>query len=69
MAEAEVSLRAQGIDDDKCGVGRVRRACGLSDDDGGVNGGRGIDDASEGLDTTTEAAGDRQRARGIYDNK
>ena len=61
-------LRAQGIDDDDDGVVRVRRARGLRDYYGGVGRGRGIDDASEGLDTTTEAAGDRQRAQGIYDD-
>ena len=52
-------LRAKGIDYDDGVVGRVRRACRLSDDDGGVNRGRVIDDASEGSETTTEAAGDR----------
>ena len=43
-------------------------ARGLSDDDGGVGGVRGIDDASEGLEMTTEAAGVRQRERGTYNN-
>ena len=31
-------------------------ASGIDDDDGGVGGGRGIDDASEGSETTMEAA-------------
>ena len=62
-------LRDQGIDnDDGGGVFRVRRACGLSDNNGGVVRGRGIYNASEGFDTTTEAARDRRRARGIYNN-
>ena len=41
---------------------------GLSNDDVHVGGEQGIDDASEGSETTTEAAGGRQRALGIYDN-
>ena len=44
--EAPVCLRAQGIDDDDSVVDRVRRAWGLSKDDGGVNRGRGIYDVS-----------------------
>ena len=52
MAGAEVCLRAQLIDNDNGGVGK----------------GRGIDDASKVLETTTEAAGARQRAQGIYDD-
>ena len=47
-------LQSRGIDDDDSGVGRVRRARGLSNNDGGVGRGRGIDDASEVLETTTE---------------
>ena len=39
-------LLAQGIDDDK-GVGGGRQGQGLNDDNGGVVGGRGIDDVSE----------------------
>ena len=66
--EAPVRLRAQGIVDDDGGVGRVRQARGLRDDDGGVGRGRGIYDASEGSDTTAEAAVDKRQARGIYDN-
>ena len=61
-------LRDQGIDNNRGGVGRVRLAHGLSNDNRGVDRGRGIDDASKGLETTTEAAGARQRAQGIYDN-
>ena len=41
---------------------------GISDDDRGVGGGRGIDDASEVSETNTDAAGDRRQSRGIYDN-
>ena len=48
-------LRTQGIVENGY-VGRVRRACGLSDDDGCVGRGRGIEDASDGLETTTKAA-------------
>ena len=61
-------LRAEGIDNNEGGVGRVRRYKGLSDSDGGVGRGRGIRDASKGLETTTEAAGDRRWAQGIYDD-
>ena len=60
-------LQAQGIDDDSGGVGRVRRFRGLSDEDRDVGRGRGIYDASEGLETTMEAVGDRQRSLVIYD--
>ena len=49
-------LRAQVIDDNKGVVARVRQAHGLSNDDGGAVRGRGIDDASEGLETTAEAS-------------
>ena len=35
--EAVVCLQDQSIDEDDGDVGRVRRACGLSDDDGGVD--------------------------------
>ena len=61
-------LRAQGIDNDDGGVGRLRRASGLSDNNGGVRRGQGIRDAYEGLETTTEAAGARQQAQGIYND-
>ena len=49
-------LQTQGIDGNGGGGGRVRRARGLSDNDRGVGRGRGIYDASEVLETTTEAA-------------
>ena len=48
-------LQAQGIDDKYVGGGRVRRARGRSDNNGGVGRGIGIRDASKGLETTTEA--------------
>ena len=48
-------LRDQGIDANNKGVGRVRRARGLSDDDGGVGRKRGICDASKVSETMTEA--------------
>ena len=50
-------LWAQGIDDNDGGIGGGRRAQGISNDDGGVGGGQGIDNTSEGSETTTEAAG------------
>ena len=65
-AEAVVCLQAYGIDKNNVSVGRLGQACVLINDDRGVGRGRGIRDASEGLETTTEAAGSRQRARGIY---
>ena len=49
-------LRAEGIDDDGGGIGRVRQAKGLSKNNGGVSRVRGVRDASKGLETTTEAA-------------
>ena len=58
-------LQAQVIHDDASGVDRVRQALGLRKNDGGVGRGRGIDDASEVLETTTEAAGDRRQAQRI----
>ena len=60
-------LRDQGIDDDDGGVGRVIRARRLSNDNGGVGRERGIDDASKGSETMTEAAGARRGSRVIYD--
>ena len=48
-------LQAQGIDDNDGGIGRVIRACGLSNDDVGLGRGRRIHDTSKGLETTTEA--------------
>ena len=61
-------IRAQGIDNNNGGVGKVRWACVISDNDGGFIRGRGIHNAPKGLETTTEAAGDRRRAQGIYDD-
>ena len=48
--------------------GRGRQAWGISDNNGGVSGGRGIYYVSERSETTTEAVGARRRAQGIYDN-
>ena len=59
MAEVTVCLRAQFIDNDNSGVGRVRRARRLINNDRGVFIGRGIYDVSKGLETTAEAVGDR----------
>ena len=56
-------LRDQGIDDDGGGVARVRWAHEISDKDGGVGRGQGIDDASEGSETTTEASRIQGRQR------
>ena len=67
-AEAPVCLRAEVIENDDGGVGRVRQAKGLSDNDVGIRRRRGIRDASEGSETMAEAAGDRRRAQGIYNN-
>ena len=55
-------LRAEGIDDNGGGVGRVRWAKLISNYDGGVDRGQGIGDAFKGLETTPEAAGDRRRS-------
>ena len=52
-------LRAQGFDNNNRGVVRLGRAHGISDNDRGIGGGRVIDDASEGSETTTKAAGAR----------
>ena len=59
-------LWSEGTDDDSGDAGGVRRVKGLSEDDGGIGRGQGICDASEGLETTTEVAGDRRWDRGIY---
>ena len=67
-AEAAACLRSEGIDDNDGGVIRVIRDKGLNDDDGGVGKIKGICNASEVSETTTEAAGDRQQAQVIYDN-
>ena len=59
-------LRDLGIGDNDGGVGRVKRARRLSNNNGIVVIGRGIDNASEGSETTTEAArirGQRRRLR------
>ena len=56
-------LRSQGIDNDRVSVGRLKRARGLNNDDGGIGRGRGIDDASKGSETTTGAARIRGRQR------
>ena len=61
-------LRSHRVHDDDGGVNGGRRAHGISDDNGGVGRGRVIDEASEGLETMTEVAGDQQRAQGIYDD-
>ena len=61
-------LQDQGIDKNNGGVGIVRQARGLRNDNRGVRRGRGIDNTSDGLETTTEAAGARKRAQGIYNN-
>ena len=61
-------LQYQGIDGGGGGVGRLIQARGISDNDEGVGRGRGIYYASEGLETTPEAAGDKRRDQGIYDN-
>ena len=49
-------LWAQGIDNKNDGISGGRRARGFSNDDRGVGRGQGIGNASEGLETTTEAA-------------
>ena len=67
-AEAAVCLQAKVIDNNNSGVDGGRRSRGLSDNEGGVVRRQGIYDASKGLETTTEAAGDQRRVRGIYDN-
>ena len=54
--KAPVCLRTQGIDKNNGVVNRVRRACGLSDNNGGVGRGQGIHDESEGSETMTEAS-------------
>ena len=54
-------LRDHGIDDDGGSVGKVRQACGLSDNNRGVGRGHGIYYASKGLETTTEVAWGRRR--------
>ena len=67
-AEAPVRLRDQGIDNNNSGIGRVRRARGLSNDIGGVGRGRGIYNPYEGLETTAEAAVARRWSWEICDD-
>ena len=67
-AEVPVRLQAQVIDDNNGGIVRVRRACGLSSNNGGVGRGQGIYNASEGSETTMEAAVAKSWAQIIYDN-
>ena len=55
--DTAVCLHAHGIDNSDGGVDGERRALGLSDEDIGVGGGRGIDNTSEGSETTKVAAG------------
>ena len=59
-------LRDQGIDDNDGVVARVRRSCGLNDYSGGVGKGRGIDDASEGFETMTEALRIQGRRQSLW---
>ena len=66
--EATVCLQAQVIDDDVGGVGRGRQARGLSNDNQGIGGGRGINNVSEWSETTTEVAWDWRSSLGIYDD-
>ena len=61
-------LLAEDIDDVDGGFRTVRRSKVIRDNDGCVGRGRGVHDASKGMETTTEAAGDRRRDRGIYGN-
>ena len=53
----------QGIDDNDGGAGILRRSRRLSNDYGGFGKIRGINIASKGSDSTTEAAGARRRAK------
>ena len=50
-------LRDKGIDNNDDGIGRVQQTRRLIDNNRCVSIGRGIDDASEGLETTAEALG------------
>ena len=49
-------------------VGRVGHARGLSNDNIRVVKGKGIENASEGSETTAETAGARRQSQGIYDD-
>ena len=55
-------LRSQVIGDDSGSVGGGRRDRGFSNENGGFGRGRGIDDASDGLETTAEVAGFQQKS-------
>ena len=59
-------LLSEGIDDNDSGVGILRQAKGLSNNDRCVGRGRRIRNASEILKTKTEAAGARRRPQGFY---
>ena len=61
-------LRAQCIDEKNGSVSRVIQERGLSNNYGGVGRGRGVDDASEGSETTAEVGGGRRRSQLIYDD-
>ena len=61
-------LGDQVIDDKGSGIIRVRWSHGLSNDDGGVDRGQGVHNASEGSETTMEVAGDGLWTQGIYDD-
>ena len=61
-------LQAQGIYDNAGVVNRVRQSRRLSDDNGGVGRGQGIDNVSEESETTIEAAGARRQEQGIYND-
>ena len=53
--EAAMCLWDKGIDYDDSVISRVRRAHGISDDNGGVGRGQEIDYAYEGLESASEA--------------
>ena len=61
-------LQVQSIDNNNGNVGRVGRAREHSNNNQSVGIGRVIDDASKEYETTTEAVGNRQQARGIYND-
>ena len=66
--EALVCLQDQGIyNNNDYGI-IIGRSQGLSKNYRCVSRGQGIRDASEVLETMTEAAGDIRRTQGIYDN-
>ena len=59
MEDAQVCLHTECIDYNDDSVGRVRQVKELSNNNRGAIRGIWIRNASEELDTTTEAAGDR----------